>query len=197
MRNPGQNSDDPGPLRDEDAPRGLRIPSGRSAPRRAICYVQRNAAGEGAAKGLAYPGGVPSALSLTLGSVLVLAGAALLVIAFLGARGALPRNRFAGVRTAATLVSEQAFAVANKVAAPLVGAAGAVAVVGGGALLATPSGALGWVLLAVAAVGTVVLAGMGGALGDRAAQGVEEPPAACSGVCAGCDLIAGCQHGTA
>lgn len=136
---------------------------------------------------------MPAALSLTLGSVLLIAGAALAAVAVLGARAALPRNRFAGVHTAATVVSEQAFTLANKVAAPLVGAGGAVAAAGGVVLLTGPSGALGWILLAVATAGAVVLAGIGGALGDRAAQVVEEGPPACAGTCAGCELVAGCR----
>nr|WP_239029444.1 SdpI family protein [Pseudonocardia acidicola] len=133
---------------------------------------------------------------LIVGLVLVLAGVLLVTVAVLGARSRLPRNRFAGVRTAATMRSEKTFALANRVAAPLAGAAGAVAVAGGAAILAGAPGALGWVVLAVTAAGTLVLAGLGGALGDRAAArlaAAEPDPPACGGMCAGCDLVAGCR----
>ncbi len=137
---------------------------------------------------------MPLFVRLPLGALLVLAGVALLTIAVLGARGRLPRNRWAGVRTAATLRSDAAFALANRVAAAPVGAAGAVAAVGG-AVVAAGTGAVPPVVLGVTVVGLLVLAGLGGMLGDRAAQRVPAaaPPAACAGTCAGCDLVAGCR----
>ncbi|MBA3905314.1 MAG: SdpI family protein, partial [Pseudonocardiales bacterium] len=70
-----------------------------------------------------------------LGSLLVLAGLALVVVAVLGARAALRRNRWVGIRTPATLASETQFVAGNRAAAMPVGAAGAVAVVGGAVLL--------------------------------------------------------------
>jgi hypothetical protein len=128
--------------------------------------------------------------------VLVLAGLALIAVAVLGARSQLRRNRWAGVRTPATLRSDAAFTVANRVAAAPVGAAGAVTAVGGAVLLAGGGGALGWVVLAVSGVGALVLAGVGGVVGDRAAAAVAPPAAmapSCAGACAGCDLVAGCR----
>ncbi|GEL19390.1 SdpI family protein [Pseudonocardia asaccharolytica] len=139
---------------------------------------------------------MPELARLILGAVLVAAGVLLLTVALLGARGRLPRNRFAGVRTAATLRSEQTFTLANRVAAPLIGAAGAVGIAGGAALLAGAPGMASWVLLIVAGAGSLVLTGLGGALGDRSAArlaAAEPEPPACGGVCAGCDLVAGCR----
>lgn len=138
---------------------------------------------------------MPLTLRLLIGSLLVLIGAALLVVAVLGARGRLRRNRWVGVRTAATMRSEQAFTGANRVAAAPLGAAGAVAAAGGAVLLAGAGGALGWVVLAVSVVGTVGLAGTGAAAGDRAAATAGSPGSAsmaCAGACADCDLVAGC-----
>lgn len=131
---------------------------------------------------------------LLVGCLLVLVGVALLTTAVLGARGRLPRNRWAGVRTSATLASDAAFALAQRVAAAPLGAAGAVAVAGGAVVIASPAAA-GLVVLAVAVVAVLVLAGTAGMLGDRAAGRVQpEPvPAACAGTCAGCDLVAGCR----
>jgi hypothetical protein len=139
---------------------------------------------------------VPLSVRLVLGALLVLLGVALLTVAVLGLRRRLPRNRWAGVRTAASLRSDAAFAVANQVAAVPLGAAGAVAVAGGGALLAGASGVLGWTLLVVSLVAVFVLTGVGGVAGDRAAAAVPRPepgPSPCGGMCAGCDLVAGCR----
>jgi hypothetical protein len=132
---------------------------------------------------------------LVLGSLLVLAGAALIAVAVLGARSLLRRNRWAGVRTHATLRSDAAFTLANRAAAVPTGAAGAVALAGGAVLLAGADGALGWVLFGVATSGLVVLAGLGGIVGERAAAATPEPVEApsCAGSCAGCDLVAGCR----
>lgn len=139
---------------------------------------------------------VSETLRLVAGALLTGAGIALIVVAVLAGRSLLSRNRFVGVRTAATLRSDTAFALANRVAAAPLGAAGAVGVAGGVAALLAPSAAAAWVVLALAAVGTLVLAGLGGALGDRAAVLLAErepAPSACSGTCAGCDLVAGCR----
>jgi hypothetical protein len=141
---------------------------------------------------------VPLSLRLVFGSLLVLAGVALLAVAVLGARGRLRRNAWVGVRTATTLQSQHAFAVGNAAAAVPAGAAGVVALAGGAALLAGPGGVLGWVVLAVAVVGMLGLAGVAGMVGNRAASGVALPPPGpvCSGSCAGCDLVAGCRDAT-
>ncbi|MGH3843551.1 MAG: SdpI family protein, partial [Pseudonocardiaceae bacterium] len=65
-------------------------------------------------------------VSLLLGVLLLVAGGGLLTVGLLGWRRRLPRNRFAGIRTPATLRSDVAFIAANRVAAPPVLAAGAV-----------------------------------------------------------------------
>lgn len=139
---------------------------------------------------------MPLPIRPLLGALLVLAGLALLAVAVLGARSLLRRNRWVGVRTAATLRSDESFALANRVAAAPLGAAGAVAVVAGGALLAGADGALAWVVPAIGILGTLVLGGIGGAAGDRAAGALPPPepaPSACAGTCAGCELVAGCR----
>ncbi|MCE0765908.1 SdpI family protein [Pseudonocardia kujensis] len=145
---------------------------------------------------------MPATLRLVLGVLLVLAGVALVTVAVLGARSMLPRNRWAGVRTAATLESAPAWVSANQVAAPPLGAAGAVCLFAGVVLLAGPPAALGWIVTAIGVVGALVLAGIGGALGDRAgrietatraAEAAAGPAGGCTGSCAGCDLVAGCR----
>ncbi|MBW0093238.1 SdpI family protein [Pseudonocardia sp. KRD-184] len=148
---------------------------------------------------MTYPGRVPLVPRLVLAALFVIAGLALLAVAVLGARGRLPRNRWAGVRTPETLASDAAFALANRVAAAPLGAAGAVAVVGGAVLAAGPAGAVSVVVLVVTALGALVLAVFGGMVGQRAAAAVPVPAAApaCAGACAGCDLVAGCRPAAA
>jgi hypothetical protein len=128
-----------------------------------------------------------------IAGLLVLGGLALAVVGILGWRRRLPRNRFAGVRTVNTLRDDETFAVGNQIGAPLSMAAGAVSVLGGLAVLATPSTAVRLTLIVLAAVGALVLTAVGGLLGDRAAKLVPVPTlGGCSGVCAGCSLVDGC-----
>jgi hypothetical protein len=139
---------------------------------------------------------VPLPVRLVLGSLLVVLGVALLTVAVLGLRRKLRRNRWAGVRTPASMRSDAAFAVANQVAAAPLGAAGGVALVGGAALLSGATEVLGWTLVVVSMVAVFVLAGVGGVAGDRAAAAVPPPepaPSVCGGACAGCDLVASCR----
>jgi uncharacterized membrane protein len=125
---------------------------------------------------------------------LVVAGLALGVVGLLGWRRRLPRNRWAGVRTPAALRDDETFAVANQVSAPLLIAAGAVALVGGLTALGAPTA--GWVLAVVAGVGAVALTLAGGLLGDRAASRVPAPAlGGCGGVCTGCTVVEGCTAG--
>lgn len=105
---------------------------------------------------------------MALGGVLVLAGVALVVVGALGWRGRLPRNRFAGVRTPATMRSPEAFAVANRVAGPPTVAAGVVLAVGGGFSAAATGPAVA-VVAAVGTVGGLALVVAGGLLGHRSA----------------------------
>ena len=138
---------------------------------------------------------------LVLGCALLLAAAALLVVAVLGAHSRLRRNRWAGVRTRRTLASDEAFTLANRVAAAPLGAAGAVALLGGAVVVAGGPAAVTWTVLLVATAGMLGLTGVGGALGERAVARMPvvagPDPGACAGTCAGCDLVAGCRPGAA
>jgi SdpI/YfhL protein family len=146
--------------------------------------------------GFAYAEAVPVTVRLVVGSLLVLAGLAMLVVAGLGARSVLRRNRWVGVRTAATLASETQYVAGNRAAAVPVGAAGVVATVGGAFLLVGGTAVLDWVVLTISLLGVLGLTVLGGLVGDRAAALTPAPApfaASCGGVCAGCDLIAGCR----
>ncbi|MBV9920396.1 MAG: SdpI family protein [Pseudonocardia sp.] len=139
---------------------------------------------------------MPVTVRLVVGSLLVLAGLALIVVAVLGARSVLRRNRWVGVRTAATLSSETQFVAGNRAAAAPVGAAGVVAAVGGTFLLVSGDAVLDGVVLTISLLGVLGLTVVGGLVGDRAAGLTSEPSpfaASCGGTCAGCDLVAGCR----
>jgi SdpI/YhfL family protein len=140
---------------------------------------------------------VPVTVRLVVGSLLVLAGLALVVVAALGARSVLRRNRWVGVRTAATLASETQFVAGNRAAAMPVGAAGLVAAVGGAFLLVSATTPLDFVILTISLLGALGLTVVGGLVGDRAAALTPAPTpfaASCAGTCAGCDLVAGCRE---
>jgi uncharacterized membrane protein len=123
--------------------------------------------------------------SALLGMLLLVAGAGLLTVGLLGWTRRLPRNRFAGIRTPATLRSEAAFSVANRVAAPPVLAAGVVGAAGGALAFGT-SGPAFTVVVGVAGAGTVGLLIAGGLLGHRVAAAMPPPKGGCAGcTCSG------------
>ncbi|MCT2586505.1 SdpI family protein [Actinophytocola gossypii] len=126
-------------------------------------------------------------------------GLVIAVVGVLGVRERLPRNRFGGVRTAATMRDDRTFRVANRVAGLPVAVAGTVGVVAGVLGLAADS----LVLAIVGFVGMTGIALAGGVLGHRAAEAMPEPvpeekpelPAGCRGcACGGCDLAAAVQR---
>jgi uncharacterized membrane protein len=124
----------------------------------------------------------------------VIAGLPLLVVGVLGLTERLPRNRFGGVRTPATLRSDDAFRVGNKVAGLPTAVAGVIGLLGGvvGFLLPTTAGVL--TVSIIALVGLVVVTVGAGVLGNRAAEAVPEPapelPAGCAGCqCGGCGVL--------
>lgn len=117
--------------------------------------------------------------STLLGLILVIAGVALLTVGLLGWRQLLPRNRFAGIRTPATLRSDTAFVVANRVAAPPVLAAGALCTVGGGLALGA-AGPVLTMIVSVTGAGVIGLLLAGGLLGHRAAAAMPPPVGGCA-----------------
>ncbi|MFI6599628.1 SdpI family protein [Nonomuraea sp. NPDC050536] len=119
-------------------------------------------------------------MEIILPLVLVLGGLALGVVGYLGLAGRLPRNNVAGVRTAATMRSDTAFRVANKVAGVPALAGGGVGLAGAVTawLLPTDEGVFLAVIVAVA--GMLALTVTGAVMGVRAATAVTdqepEPP---------------------
>jgi hypothetical protein len=113
------------------------------------------------------------------------------VVGLLGLLERLPRNRFGGVRTPATLRSDETFRVANKIGGLPISVAGLVGIVSG--VLGLVTGLI--VVTIVGFVGMAAIAVAGGVLAHRAAEAMPEPapelPEGCKGcACGGCDLAA-------
>ena len=109
---------------------------------------------------------------------------------FLGWREKLPRDRGAGVRTAATMRGDEAFRVGNKVAGLPTLVGGLIGVLGGVAGLVMPTTGGVVVATVVALIGLFALLVGGGVLGNKAAAAVPEPSAIPAG-CTGCACGAG------
>lgn len=143
-------------------------------------------AGDQAVLAHAYPGGVHfvALIPIVLGVIVGWSG-------LLGWRERLPRSRGAGVRTAATMRSDEAFRVANKVAGLPTLVAGLVGVLAGVAGWFMPTTAGSIIALVIGVVGMFVLVAGGGLLGHRAAEAVPAPVSAgCSGcACGGCAAL--------
>jgi uncharacterized membrane protein len=100
--------------------------------------------------------------------VVALGGLVVIGVGIRGWQERLPRNFIAGVRTPATMRSDEAFRIANKVAAPLEVAGGAVMVAGGALATVLPVRASKSTLLATASVAVALLM-IGAAQGASAA----------------------------
>lgn len=136
----------------------------------------------------------PLALLLPLAVVLVALGLFCLVTARAGWIGTLRRQGRLGVHTPAALASEDAFATANRVAAPVIGGAAVVGLLLGILLIVLQPPTLAAIVMAViGVVGTLGLLFAGGVLGEKAARTVPIParrPTAGPN-CGGCDCSGG------
>jgi uncharacterized membrane protein len=93
-----------------------------------------------------------------------LAGVVIVWVSVLGWQQKLPRNGYAGVRTPATMRSDEAFRVANKVAAPLAVAGGVVMAAAGVVAAVIPLRYLGFPVFGgtLLAIALIVLGAMKG-----------------------------------
>jgi hypothetical protein len=137
----------------------------------------------------------PLALTVPLAVVLLLLAVPSAITAYRGRDGTLDRRGRLGLHTPAAQASERAFALANRVAAPLVSGAAGVGLVCAALVLALPVGVAGSIV--VAALGLVGLFAQlyaASVLGERAAMTVPRParkPEPGAGCCGGC----GCGDG--
>jgi hypothetical protein len=133
----------------------------------------------------------PLWLTVPFALVLVALGAAAAVMARGGFAGSLTRKNRMGVHSPAAMASDEAFMLANRVAAPVAGGAAVVAAVSAVLMLFLPLPAVANLVVGlVGLAGSVVLLLVAGVLGDRAARQVPIParkPSSAGGAgCAGC-----------
>lgn len=127
-----------------------------------------------------------SVLSNVVAVVLFVVAALWLSVGVLGLVGRLPRNRWVGLRADETMRSAETFRIANRIAGPGTIAAGAIAAVGG---LLTVGISSAWSPLfgGVALVAGVIIVGLVGGLGVRAAAALpaEDTSGGGCGCCCG------------
>lgn len=118
----------------------------------------------------------PLALTVPLAVVLLLVAVPAFVAARAGWVGALRRDGRLGVHARAAMTSEDAFGIANRVAAPVVGGAAVVALLGAVLVLALGLPTAGTLVIAgLGLIGSVALLLVAGSMGERAAQTVPVP----------------------
>ncbi|GAC02365.1 hypothetical protein GONAM_53_00540 [Gordonia namibiensis NBRC 108229] len=128
---------------------------------------------------------VVNALSVAVAVLLFALAGLWATVGVRGLRGSLPRNRRFGVRTDETMRSDEAFRVANRVAAPGTIGASVILVLGAVPTLAV-DGAWSILFGVVALVAALVIIGLVSAIGVRAAATVPAEDAGCS-CCSGHD----------
>lgn len=137
----------------------------------------------------------PLFVTIPLAVLLLVFAVPAAVTGHLGWRGRLDRRGRLGLHTPAAQASTDAFVLANRVSAPLLGAAGAVGVVCAALTLFLPIGVVGAVIVAVVGlVGVFGLMAAGSRLGEAAARTVPLPARKPEGggCCGGCG-DGGCQ----
>lgn len=132
---------------------------------------------------------------LTAAIVFIVLAVLLGSLAAAGLAGKLPRNRWLGIRTDATLRDDETFRVANQVAAPTQIAASAALLLGGLVCLKL-DGVAGIVVIFVAAAAALVLLTIGAATGIRTATAMPDDAGACGNSCGACSLSGSCDSST-
>lgn len=137
------------------------------------------------------------ALTIPLAAVLLALAVPAGIVAQRGWTGRLERRGRLGLHTPAALASDEAFALANRVIAPIAASAAVVGIVCAVLVLLLPIGAAGAVIVfAVGLAGVLGQLFASSHLGERAARTVPVParkPA--GGCCGGADGAGGCGCG--
>ena len=133
----------------------------------------------------------PLALTIPLALLLAVLAAAAAVMAKRGSAGTLQRTDRLGVHTPAAIASDDAFGLANRVAAPVAAGAAAVAAVIAVLVVVLPVSTAGTLtVFVIGLAGSMGLLVAAGVLGDRAARQVPIParrPGSAGGAgCSGC-----------
>ena len=140
----------------------------------------------------------PVAFTLPVALLLLILAGLALVTARRGWAGTLRRDGRLGVHSRAASISDDAFAVANRVAAPVVGGAAVIAFVLAALTAFLKIAPAGTVVIGILGlIGVVVLMVAGGILGEQAARTLPvparrpQPSAACDGCACGSGGCAG------
>ncbi len=132
----------------------------------------------------------PLFISIPLALLLIVLAAAAGMMAARGRAGSLQRTDRLGVHTPAAIASDEAFSLANKVAAPVSGGAAVVAGVVAVLVVVLPVPTAATIVIAlVGLAGSLALLMAAGVLGDRAARQVPIParrPGSAETGCSGC-----------
>ena len=124
--------------------------------------------------------------------ILFVLAVAVVVCGVASIAGRLPRNRWVGIHTEHSMRSDEAFRLANRVAAPTMIAAGGLLAVAG-ALALMFDGLLGIVAIVVTTIAAVIPAGNGAAIANRAAEALTAKAGSCGHSCTSCSLKDSCQ----
>ncbi len=145
----------------------------------------------------------PAAFTVPVAALLLILAGLASVTAARGWTGTLRREGRLGVHSIAASSSDDAFALANKVAAPVVGGAALMSLVLGILVLVLPLPTLATVVIGVLSiVAVLVLMTAGGVLGERAARTLPvplrrpKPSAACDGCACGAGGCSGLTRKT-
>lgn len=144
----------------------------------------------------------PLALTIPLAAALLLLAVPAAITGYRGRSGRLQRRGRLGLHTPAAQASDEAFALANRVAAPVLLGAAAVGTACAIVVLALPVGVAGAIIAtALGLAGIFALMAAGSTLGERAARTVplpaRKPAGCCGGGGCGCGAGGGCSAGTA
>ncbi len=111
---------------------------------------------------------MPLGVAWVLGLSMFVCGALVIGVAVRGMRGDLPRNGLVGIRTPASMQSDEAWITMHRVAGPWLVAAGAGAVIPGVICLFRPSTATGQLVVLAGCGVMVALVGAGTFAGSMA-----------------------------
>ncbi|WP_225725879.1 MULTISPECIES: SdpI family protein [unclassified Nocardia] len=126
--------------------------------------------------------------------VLFVLAAVAIATGVLGLTGRLPRNRFVGVHTETALASDEAFRIANRVAAPTSVAAGVLLFAGGLVTFAATGPVAIVVPIAVAVIAIFTLGGGANAATNAIAHLAPVPATeGCGQACGACSLRDACS----
>lgn len=113
-------------------------------------------------------------MAFLVGPLLLGAGLLIVAVAVKGWRGDLARNKMVGIRTPATMASDEAWHVAHRLAGPWMIAGSLGAIVPGAVLLFRPTNGTATATIMIGLAVMVALVIAGGGIGSMAAARLDE-----------------------